>query len=112
MGECRLRQRPALSSRIPQWASLRRFPDQAAGGEPKARTAHLKIFVTLSPVPGFARWLERERKTEEASCLDSVAKEILVVLDEPGWITNPEYAEKVRKVLLSATLLLPEDQGP
>ncbi len=31
--------------------------------------ARLKTFVTLSPVPDFARWLERERKTEHSAAL-------------------------------------------
>ncbi|MET0528810.1 MAG: malonyl-CoA decarboxylase family protein, partial [Microvirga sp.] len=31
----------------------------------KRELPNLKMFVTLSPVPGFARWLERERKTEQ-----------------------------------------------
>src|SRR5215213_1389475 len=62
----------------------------------------LKTFVTLSPAPGFARWLERERKMEETACLGPAAKEALVVLDEPGWNADPEKVEKVRPVLLSA----------
>jgi malonyl-CoA decarboxylase len=68
----------------------------------KRELPNLKTFVTLSPVPGFARWLERERKIEESACLDPAAKEALVVLDEPGWKDDPEKVERVRAVLLSA----------
>src|SRR5215203_5978306 len=67
----------------------------------KRELPNLKTFVTLSPVPGFARWLERERKIEETACLDPAAKEALVVLDEPGWKDDPEKVEKVRAILLS-----------
>jgi malonyl-CoA decarboxylase len=66
----------------------------------KRELPNLKTFVTLSPVPGFARWLER--KTEESGCLDNTAKEVLSILDEPAWSTDPQKIEKVRNVLLSA----------
>jgi malonyl-CoA decarboxylase len=68
----------------------------------KSELPNLKTFVTLSPVQGFSRWLERERKTEEPACLDAEAKDTLTVLDEPGWSSDPEKVEKVRDVLLSA----------
>jgi malonyl-CoA decarboxylase len=68
----------------------------------KRELPNLKTFVTLSPVPGFARWLERERKMEESSCLDAATKEALVVLDEAGWSSDPGKVEKVRDVLLAA----------
>ncbi len=67
----------------------------------KRELPNLKTFVTLSPVPGFARWLDRERITKESSCLDSAAKEVLSILDEPAWSTDPEKVENVRDVLLS-----------
>jgi malonyl-CoA decarboxylase len=68
----------------------------------KRELPNLKTFVTLSPVPGFARWLERERKPEESACLDAAAKNALTVLDEPGWSSDPGKVEKVRDILLSA----------
>jgi len=68
----------------------------------KRELPNLKTFVTLSPVPVFARWLEHEREAEESGVLGSSAKEILSILDEPGWSTDPDQAEKVREVLLSA----------
>ncbi len=67
----------------------------------KAESPNLKTFVTLSPVPGFTRWLERERKTEESACLDVAAKEALMILDEPAWHEDPLKVESVRAVLLS-----------
>ena len=51
----------------------------------KRELPNLKTFVTLSPVPGFARWLERERKTEQSACLDAAAKETLASsMSQPG----------------------------
>jgi malonyl-CoA decarboxylase len=67
----------------------------------KRELPNLKTFVTLSPVPGFARWLDRERKTEETGCLDSAAKEVLSILDGPDWSTDPWKVEKVHDILLS-----------
>lgn len=63
---------------------------------------NLKTFVTLSPVPGFARWLERERKIEESVCLDGASKEVLEILDAPAWSNDPEKVENIRDILLSA----------
>lgn len=68
----------------------------------KRELPNLKSFVTLSPVPGFARWLDRERNMEEETSLDAEAKETLSVLDEPTWSSDPEKAENVRVALLSA----------
>jgi malonyl-CoA decarboxylase len=68
----------------------------------KRELPNLKTFVTLSPVPGFATWLARERRAEESACFDAAAKETLTVLDEPAWKDDPAKVEKVRDVLLSA----------
>jgi malonyl-CoA decarboxylase len=63
---------------------------------------NLKTFVTLSPVPGFAGWLTRERTSDASQVLDAEAKEALSLLDEPGWAADPARAEAVRKPLLAA----------
>ncbi|EIM28762.1 malonyl-CoA decarboxylase [Microvirga lotononidis] len=68
----------------------------------KGEAPNLKTFVTLSPVPGFSRWLDRERKAEASACLDEASKATLRVLDEPAWQDDPARAESVRAVLLSA----------
>jgi malonyl-CoA decarboxylase len=68
----------------------------------KRELPNLRTFVTLSPVPGFARWLERERKTEKSACLDTESKETLLLLDEPGWNNDLEKVERVRPVLQPA----------
>jgi malonyl-CoA decarboxylase len=62
---------------------------------------NLKTFVTLSPVPGFAAWLARERSGDDG-LLGAETKQALELLDEPGWHADPIKAETVRKALLPA----------
>src|SRR5215203_4896528 len=47
--------------------------------------AKLQTYVTLSPAPDFARWLDRERKTENAKVLSADDCEALRGLDQPDW---------------------------
>jgi malonyl-CoA decarboxylase len=68
----------------------------------KRELPNLRTFVTLSPVPGFAAWLARERMAEGSACLDTAAKEMLMVLDEPAWHEDAEKVEKIRAILLPA----------
>ena len=66
--------------------------------ELKAELPNMKTFVTLSPVPGFAAWLERERRAE--GTLDPAQRALLDLLDDPAWREDPEKVEAVRGVLL------------
>ncbi|MBO1908672.1 malonyl-CoA decarboxylase [Microvirga sp. 3-52] len=68
----------------------------------KGELPNLKTFVTLSPVPGFTAWLARERMADESACLNTLAKEVLGSLEEPGWSNNPDTIEQVRAALLPA----------
>jgi malonyl-CoA decarboxylase len=68
----------------------------------KRELPNLKTFVTLSPVPGFARWLDRERQAQTSAWLDPAARQVLTILDEPAWNEDPQKVEAVRAVLLSA----------
>lgn len=68
----------------------------------KRELPNLKSFVTLSPVPGFANWLARERQAEASACLNGSEKEALQTLDDRDWYRNPERVETVREVLLDA----------
>jgi malonyl-CoA decarboxylase len=60
----------------------------------------LATFVTLSPVPRFAAWLERERRTADSRVLLDADRETLVLLDSPEWVSQPEQAERLRSVLM------------
>ena len=62
----------------------------------------LSTFVTLSPVPGFAAWLARERATEHSAALNPEDRAKLVLLDRPDWWQEPEAAEELREAVLRA----------
>jgi len=59
----------------------------------------LTTFVTLSPVPGFAQWLARER---QGALFGDEDRQALAGLDTSGWYAKPETVQAVRPVLLSA----------
>ncbi|CAH1687516.1 Malonyl-CoA decarboxylase [Hyphomicrobiales bacterium] len=63
---------------------------------------NLKTFVTLSPVPGFAGWLNHEREAEVSDVLDEGDKAVLAALDEPGWHEDKDKLAALRKVMLQA----------
>lgn len=44
----------------------------------------LKMFVTLSPVPGFARWLGAERRLAESEVLTDNDRTVLAEIDRDG----------------------------
>jgi malonyl-CoA decarboxylase len=62
----------------------------------------LSTFVTLSPVPGFAAWLARERAAESSAVLSDADKTLLAGLDEPGWWSDAEKSERLRDPLMRA----------
>ncbi|SSC71535.1 unnamed protein product [Ciceribacter sp. T2.26MG-112.2] len=62
----------------------------------------LDTFVTLSPVPGFAGWLSRERQSEASEALTPAERSRLAVLDEPDWADRPDVVAAVQPVMTSA----------
>ncbi|EJC69749.1 Malonyl-CoA decarboxylase (MCD) [Rhizobium leguminosarum bv. viciae WSM1455] len=60
----------------------------------------LKNFVTLSPVPGFARWLAKARASAADRLLPEAARETLMLLNDPSWPDNENAASEVERVLL------------
>jgi malonyl-CoA decarboxylase len=62
----------------------------------------LKTFVTLSPVPGFATWLDRERRADAPQGLTREDVEALRLIDEPDWQTDKTKCEAVRKAMIPA----------
>lgn len=66
----------------------------------KRELPNVQTFVTLSPVPGFAAWLKRERTSEASSLLDAPTRAALDTLDTPGWENDSSAAEHVRAVLM------------
>ena len=70
--------------------------------ELKRDVPSLRTFVTLSPIPGFARWLRKEREAGTSRFLSSEEKKTLRRLDEPGWPEKPQATSALRPALLSA----------
>lgn len=62
----------------------------------------LKTFVTLSPVPGFLRWLAQERSKDAPDHLSPEDRAVLALLDRPEWHRDPDAARKLQSVLLPA----------
>src|SRR6476469_1792236 len=69
--------------------------------ELKRELPKLTTFVTLSPVPGFANWLARERRSE-ATVLAAENLELLRNLDDASWPSSEKAREALKPALLSA----------
>jgi malonyl-CoA decarboxylase len=59
-------------------------------------------FVTLSPAPNFAEWLNRERANDHSTALDNHDREALSALDTEGWWHLPDLAERIREPFIRA----------
>lgn len=86
--------------------------------ELKQELPNLKNFVTLSPMPGFRKWLEATYLQQTASQentdqqgkveLEPEALATLQQLEDPDWPTDPELSERLNAVIrpLAARYLL------
>ncbi|MFL6807002.1 MAG: malonyl-CoA decarboxylase [Xanthobacteraceae bacterium] len=63
---------------------------------------NISTFVTLSPVPGFADWLARERAREVSTVLSDDDRVALAHLDTQGWWQMPNTRDAVREPLVRA----------
>jgi malonyl-CoA decarboxylase len=54
-------------------------------------------YVTLSPAPNFATWLDRERKSDASLALDEEDREALAALSQPDWWRDPQLAATIRE---------------
>ena len=59
-------------------------------------------FVTLSPAPNFAEWLNRERAKSGSAAIDDADREALAALDKDGWWRAPDIAGRMREPFLRA----------
>jgi malonyl-CoA decarboxylase len=59
-------------------------------------------FVTLSPAPNFADWLNRERGRSGSAAIDDADRAALAPLDSDGWWRSPDVAEGMREPFLRA----------
>jgi malonyl-CoA decarboxylase len=62
----------------------------------------LETFVTLSPVPGFAAWLNQERQSESSEALSAADKSKLEALDRLEWWNDEALCEQIRPVMTTA----------
>lgn len=71
----------------------------------------LKTFATLSPIPGFRAWLDRQLADGESALLTAAKKgDLRAVLADPGWAQDGAIAEALAPTLrrLGAHYLLQE----
>lgn len=60
----------------------------------------LKTFVTLSPVPTFARWLDRVLANEREEILTAAERKVLLSLRNPRWMETVDEGAAVKAVLM------------
>jgi len=66
----------------------------------------LETFVTLSPVPGFGKWLAGQLKKRDDGLLAAEDKAVLSAgLDGDGWVHDPDRAARIRPHLLRAAAI-------
>ncbi|WP_346908007.1 malonyl-CoA decarboxylase [uncultured Roseibium sp.] len=59
----------------------------------------LKSFVTLSPVPGFARWLARDLKDEAGRARSALGDDLYEELQTGDWYLNQETCKRLEPAL-------------
>jgi malonyl-CoA decarboxylase len=67
--------------------------------ELKRELPRLATFVTLSPAPGFAGWLQKERADENSPALTAQARRALALLDKPNWLDKAAAREALARAL-------------
>lgn len=66
----------------------------------KSELPNIKTFVTLSPIPGFSRWLENERRDEKSAVVDAEQRQRLSALDNALWYEDQSMVKDVEQVLM------------
>jgi malonyl-CoA decarboxylase len=70
--------------------------------ELKLEIPSLRTFVTLSPVPGFAAWLRRERESRSSALLTAPDRALLREMDTPGSVAPASASRPLRALLTAA----------
>ena len=61
----------------------------------------LKTFVTLSPVPHFARWLDRVRADVDTGVVTAADRTALATMNDPEWVDDPSAEAALKPSLMS-----------
>lgn len=70
--------------------------------ELKADCPNIKTFVTLSPVPGFAAWLDAQRRDEASGLITPEQRLAFAALDQPDWHRDAAGTGGLRAALVAA----------
>jgi len=62
----------------------------------------ISTFVTLSPAPNFAEWLNRERANEASLAIDAKDRETLGALDRANWWLDDQLVEVIGEPIMRA----------
>jgi malonyl-CoA decarboxylase len=65
----------------------------------RRETSSLTTFVTLSPAPGFAKWLEKEIADPASAVVTTEDRRVLALLGKPGWAQKTAAAEAAERAL-------------
>ncbi len=82
--------------------SFGNFLIKQVAGDLQKEIPSLRTFVTLSPLPGFRRWLERARAGHELDYMTEQQRAALDIADNDHWWREEDSAEALRPVLLAA----------
>lgn len=69
--------------------------------ELKRENAGIKTFVTLSPVPGFAAWLQKEIDNPQSAFISAADRSLLATHLKPHWQENEAARTALREPLLN-----------
>ncbi|MBD2859441.1 malonyl-CoA decarboxylase [Spongiibacter sp. KMU-158] len=60
----------------------------------------LKKFATLSPIPGFRRWLDGERSKTSSPVMNGAERQVLELLKSPTWMDDASAVEQLEPLLM------------
>jgi malonyl-CoA decarboxylase len=60
----------------------------------------LKHFATLSPVPGFRRWLTKELLNDDFELVTAEERKLLRLIDNDDWLKSAEVVEQLEPLLM------------
>ena len=73
---------------------IKQVVEELAREQPSLRT-----FVTLSPMPGFARWLKSMLVHDETGLITPEIRHVLGALDEPDWVEDTDKLAQLEQPL-------------